>query len=372
MNLIRSTRRSVILATLALAVAPGVAAPVAADGPSGETLRHRSTVSVTLRVVDDDRDPLASATVFACPVTAGATDCDEAVAATTHRTGVARLRLDRNTTYEFGAFIADPDPPYACPGMNVDGEQRYFADNPFRAEPGDIARRTELVITAPSPFDCVPVTVTDETGNPLPAAGMFVCPLAADGIPCAGPTFDGPDPDGVIRLQLDPAVTYRLQAFIVNTGWPCPAYTAPNGDTFHFSDPHDLPATQVAGTVFVIDQPAATDCAPPDGYVVTVTDDTGNPLPAAGMFVCPLAADGTPCAGPTFDGPDPDGVIRLQLDPAVTYLLQAFIVNTGWPCPAYTAPNGDTFHFSDPHDLPATQVAGTVFVIRRPLPGECP
>ena len=89
---------------------------------------------------------------------------------------------------------------------------------------------------------------------------MFVCPLAPDGTPCPGPSFDGTDPDGMIRLDLDPAVTYRLQAFIVNTGWPCPAFVAPNGDSFHFSASVDLPATDVSGTVFVIDRPDPTDC----------------------------------------------------------------------------------------------------------------
>ena len=50
---------------------------------------------------------------------------------------------------------------------------------------------------------------------------------------------DGPDPDGTIRFDVDPAVTYRLNAFYVNSGWPCPDYVAPNGDTFHFSDTSD-------------------------------------------------------------------------------------------------------------------------------------
>ena len=334
-----NTRHRVFVAAAVLAAA------LAAFGP-GQVSHADSridTTGVRLAVVDEGGVALQPATVMACPYMAGAPDCVDMVMAPTNRRGVARLRLDRDRRYEITAFVRDPDPAWACPGFELDGSEYYFATNPFTAKPRQMPRRATLTIERPAPTDCAPVTVTDETGAPLPTAGMFVCPLAADGTPCAGPSFDGPDPDGVIRLDLDPAVTYRLQAFIVNTGWPCPAFVAPNGDRFHFSASVDLPATQVVGTTFVIDRPEPADCAQPAGYVVTVTDENGVALATAGMFVCALAPDGTPCAGPSFDGPDPDGVIRLDLDPTVTYRLQAFIVNTGWPCPGFVAPNGDTF-----------------------------
>ena len=76
---------------------------------------------------------------------------------------------------------------------------------------------------------------------------MFICPLAADGTPCPGPSFDGPDPDGTIRFDVDPAVTYRLNAFINNSGWPCPDYVNSAG-AFHFSPITDhLGAELLAG-----------------------------------------------------------------------------------------------------------------------------
>ena len=86
--------------------------------------------------------------------------------------------------------------------------------------------------------------------------------------------YDGglvPDPDGIIRFDVDPTVTYRLNAFYVNSGWPCPDYVGPNGDTFHFSDITDhLGADLVTTTTtFVIDEPDASDCAPPPATTFT-------------------------------------------------------------------------------------------------------
>ncbi len=251
-------RHRVTFAAAALA-ATGILVTVD-TGQVAQAHGRRATTKVHIAVVDDDGDPLRSAMVMACPVVSGTADCDAAELEPTNRRGVARLRLDRHQTYEISAFVQDPNPPWACPGFELNGSEFYFSDARYTVKPGDLPRRATLTIEHPSPFDCVPVTVTDETGAPLPTAGMFVCPLAADGTPCPGPSFDGPDPDGIIRLELDPTVTYRLQAFIVNTGWPCPAYTAPNGDTFHFSASIDLPAAQVAGTVFVIDRPEPTEC----------------------------------------------------------------------------------------------------------------
>jgi hypothetical protein len=243
------------VATIAAAgvVTVGAGQAAGADGDRGNT-------NVRIAVVDQDGNPLQPATVMACPVVAGTPDCDAAALAPANRRGVARLRLDRRQTYEFSAFVQDPDPPWACPGFELNGSEFYFSADRLTATPRDVPRRATLTIEQPDPFECVPVTVTDETGGPLPTAGMFVCPLAPDGTPCPGPSFDGPDPDGIIRLALDPATTYRLQAFIVNTGWPCPAFVGPNGETFHFSPSADLPAPHVSGTVFVIDRPDPTDC----------------------------------------------------------------------------------------------------------------
>jgi hypothetical protein len=118
------------------------------------------------------------------------------------------------------------------------------------------------VIVQPAAYECLDVRVSDDPGNVLPTAGMFVCPLAPDGTPCAGPSFDGPDPDGVIRLDLDPMVMYRMNAFIATSGWPCPAYVSPSGQTFHFSPTQDLLGADLAGTTttFVIHHPDSTEC----------------------------------------------------------------------------------------------------------------
>lgn len=120
-------------------------------------------------------------------------------------------------------------------------------------------------------------------------------------------------------------------------------------------------------------EPDASECSPPATTAqATVVDVDGNPLPTptTGLFICPLAADGTPCPAPSFDGPDPDGIIRFDVDPTVAYRLNAFYVNSGWPCPDYIGPNGDTFHCSDITDhLGADLVTTTTtFVIE---PGTC-
>lgn len=106
---------------------------------------------------------------------------------------------------------------------------------------------------------------------------------------------------------------------------------------------------------------------------VTVTDGEGASLPDAGLFICPLAVDGTPCPAPSFDGPDPDGIIRFDVDPTITYRLTAFLVNPDWPCPDYIGPNGDQFHFSDEHDIAGVDLTGntTTLAITEPTPDEC-
>ena len=217
---------------------------------------------VRVNVVDEDGDPLRPAVVMACPYQEGSPNCDELVAAETKGNGVAKLKLQASQRYEFTAFVRDPEPPWACPGSEFNGGEFYFAENPFSADASDVPRDATLLIEVPTTFDCVPVVVTDDLGNALPAAGLIVCPLAADGTPCAAPSFDGPDPDGVIRLAVDPTVTYRLSAFLTNSGWPCPGYTDPvSGDTFHFSPERDVLGADLAGgATFVIHQPSAEEC----------------------------------------------------------------------------------------------------------------
>jgi hypothetical protein len=77
----------------------------------------------------------------------------------------------------------------------------------------------------------------------------------------------------------------------------------------------------------------------PDAAVIAVTDDAGTDLDNVALIICQLAPDGSTCAANSFDGPDPDGVLRLDdVDPATTYRITASLTNSGWPCPSYTDP----------------------------------
>ena len=248
MNLRHRTTLAVAAIAAAGAVTVGAGQAAHADGNRGNT-------PVRIAVIDQDGAPLRPSTVMACPVVAGSPDCDAAELAATNRRGVARLRLDRDQRYEFSAFVQDPDPPWACPGFELDGSEYYFSADRFTATPRNVPRAGDADDRAAGPVRLRRGDGHRRDRCPVADGGHVRLPVAPDGTPCPGPSFDGPDPDGVIRLHLDPAVTYRLQAFIVNTGWPCPAFVAPNGDTFHFSASVDLPATQVSGSVFVIDRP---------------------------------------------------------------------------------------------------------------------
>ena len=149
-------------------------------------------------------------------------------------------------------------------------------------------------------------------------------------------------------------------------------YTDPtSGDTFHFGASRDITGAQLlASTVtLIIHKPTASECV-----AVKVADDTGNVLTTANMFICPLAADGTPCTTDSFPNRDPDGTLRLTVDPNVTYRLRPFIVNSGWPCVQYTDPtSGDTFHFGASRDITGAQLlASTItLIIHKPTAAEC-
>ena len=248
---------------LAVPIIVGAAGIVTTADVAAAGLNLRTPVRVA--VVDEAGAPRPGATVMACPYRHGTADCGEPITAPTNRRGVGRLLLDARSRYQFTAFVRDPAPPWACPGLELDGGQYYFASDPFSARPRQVPRDATLTILEPDPSECAPppattaqATVVDVNGNPLPAArtGLFICPLATDGTPCPGPSFDGPDPDGIIRFDVDPNVTYRLNAFYVNSGWPCPDYVGPNGDTFHFSDITDhLGADLITTTTTFVIEP---------------------------------------------------------------------------------------------------------------------
>ena len=76
------------------------------------------------------------------------------------------------------------------------------------------------------------------------------------------PPFEGHDPDGVIRVAIDPDLLYDLGAFIANSGWPCPGFVSEDATTFHFSPNGTYtPGELRAGVTFVIAVPSPEDCA---------------------------------------------------------------------------------------------------------------
>ena len=253
-------------ARLVVGVCVAVLGVVSTTTGTAGAVRHdrRETTRVTLTVVNQHGEPLHSAAVMACPIEHGSVNCEERVVGETNRRGLARVRLHTDVEYDVTAFARNPEPRWACPGFILEGGEFYFAGNPFIADPNDMAKRTQLVIDEPAPSDCAPVTVTDQLGNPLPAAGLIICPFVTHGTPCENPTFGGADLDGVIRLDVDPETTYTLTAFIKDADWPCPDYIDPAGAAFHFSAELEIVGAVLSdgGATMIIDHPAEQDCAP--------------------------------------------------------------------------------------------------------------
>jgi hypothetical protein len=337
--------------------------------------------SVVVRVVDESGAVQPASGAVACPFEGG-DRCDDpthAIDAKANKAGYAVLRLAAGERYELRGYVTQPSPPWSCPGSPFRGREVHWSvdGNLNGVTATEIDTRHTFVVRHPGANDCIPVHVEDDLGTPLPTAGLFVCPLAADGTTCeGGQSFDGPDADGTIRLAVDPAVTYRLGAYLANSGWPCPQYEAPDGTLFHFSPSTDIVGADLIadGLTLVIHHPVASEC-PVDNATVRVVDDLGDPVPTAGLFVCPLEADGSGCPqNQSFDGPDADGFIHLVADPTVTYRLGAFVANSGWPCPQYKSPDGTLFHFSSSTDIVGADLIadGLTLVIHHPVASECP
>jgi hypothetical protein len=181
-------------------------------------------------------------------------------------------------------------------------------------------------------------------------------------------------------MSIDIALLYDLGAFITNTGWPCPWVNPDDGTEFHFGPSGTYTAAQlIAGVTLTIHHPSEAECAPPPtpNAVVSVVDDsTGDPLTGAGLFVCAHAPGSSECVGDRFEGPDPDGVIRMVVDDALEYDLGTFITNTGWPCPWINPDDGTEFHFGAfPNNTTYTAsqlIAGVTLSIHHPTEAECP
>lgn len=355
-------RLAVVVAAMA-SITTLIPASLAEAG--GRRIEH-----VAVRVVDESGGGLAGASVMACPVTNGGADCAGSVVATTNRLGLAGLNLRSQRLYEIKAFVQDPSPPWACPGTQVDGHQRYYSSETLTSTPNDLPRLSLLTIVPPDPFSCVTVSITDQTGAPLPEALLMLCPTTVDGSPCPSLTFDGPDPDGVIRLDVDPTLTYDITALIVDSGWPCPHYRDEGGEVFHFSEGYRIVGAELPGTEFVITHPDPADCTE-----VRVVDEFGAPRASAGVMACPVVAGAPDCEQRHGQMTDQFGVATLDLDPNVVYSVNAFVVDPvpAWACPGFEI-DGSQFYFSQGFlvGTPAEIALGAPLVIREPRAEDCP
>jgi hypothetical protein len=245
--------RGIVAATAMSLVVSGLVPDSVNAAPKRETIQ--------VQIVDQDGSPRLGATAVACPIVGGQQDCSQWITANSNPVGLAQLRLDATVLYGVFAVIVDPEPAWACPGVVVDGQELYLS-NRIEALASAIPKMVTFTISEPSPLDCVVVSVVDDSnGDALTAAGLFVCAHAPGSSDCVGDRFEGPDPDGIIRMVVDDTLEYDLGAFITNTGWPCPWIHPDDGTEFHFGPSATYTATQlVAGVTLTIHHPTEAEC----------------------------------------------------------------------------------------------------------------
>jgi hypothetical protein len=147
----------------------------------------------------------------------------------------------------------------------IDGAQFYFSQGFLVGTPAEIAEGAPLLIREPRPEDCptmvtASVRVTDVNGTVLPSGFVGVCAYSPDGMPCTSTMYEGPDPDGVIRFQVEPGVMYHVGALGENLGWPCP-WVSEDGTEFHFSEGRDVTGSELElGITLVIHRPDEESC----------------------------------------------------------------------------------------------------------------
>ncbi|HZX54771.1 MAG TPA: hypothetical protein VFE86_08810 [Ilumatobacteraceae bacterium] len=115
-----------------------------------------------------------TATVIACPLIGGQFDCaSPETGVQVNRGGVRRLSLDPHKQYQLLAFVANPDPAWACPGLKVGDNELYLAENlvGFAADFPEVAT---FVIREPSRWTLWWSRSPDDSGDPLTTAGLFV------------------------------------------------------------------------------------------------------------------------------------------------------------------------------------------------------
>src|SRR4249920_2753287 len=117
-------RRIVLAATGAVIVSGAWAGSAEATRPSVH--------SMVVRVVDEFGRPQQPATVIACPLIAGQFDCASPDAGVdVNRGGVGRLSLDSRSEYRLLAFVVNPEPAWACPGIMAGENELYLAEEPL-------------------------------------------------------------------------------------------------------------------------------------------------------------------------------------------------------------------------------------------------
>jgi hypothetical protein len=165
------------------------------------------------------------------------------------------------------------------------------------------------------------------------------------------------------------------------TVFPCGV--RPDASNLNFGDGQTIPNAVIApvsktGTICFYVYGTAHLLADVSGYFPTasraaffVTDDAGNPLPKASLMVCNRNIN-PGCSGYTsLHSADADGWIRVAFEPTTSYQLNAFVTDTGWPCP-WISPTGQTFHFSPIIEkLGQDYPARTTLVIHQPTAAEC-
>lgn len=259
---VRRRGRAGVLLPTAVALFASVA--TIAIGGDTATAAHSST-KLKIVVVDTDGDPHAGATALACPYLVdpsegGRADCSAGgVAATTDERGGAVLHVDPERTYDVFAFVADPEPAWACPGFVFNGQELYFGDR-VTGVGAELPRKVTLTVPEPTPYDCVEVRVQTGAGVPLPQAGFIVCAREPGSAACIGEQFPYLGPGDVKRMVVEPGLVYDVQAYVANIGWPC-GFTNTDGTVFHFSERVTRTADELLpGLTLTIVEPAPTDC----------------------------------------------------------------------------------------------------------------
>jgi hypothetical protein len=96
---------------------------------------------------------------------------------------------------------------------------------------------------------------------------------------------------------------------------------------------------------------------------VRVVDGEGNIFPERTSGIMAVRSSNGWMSGGWSDAA---GNVRLFLDPAAAYDVNAMATNTGWPNP-WVSPDGTEFHFSPAiRVLGADLAEGTTFVVARP------